>query len=102
MTDDPELTEVDVQRVNGFAPGDRVAIVNCEMAGAYGKIEFSSVGCMPNHCRVSCNIVWVELSHIPAGVTPHNKWHAVGVGGGGTQRTPNVFRFKVNEVTHID
>lgn len=90
----PELTS-DPERINGFAPGDRVAIVNCELAGAYGKVEHSSRGCVPNICRDDCHIVWVELMSRPEGVEPHYSHTTY-------SRGPNVFRFLVSEVTHVD
>lgn len=82
------------ERINGFAPGDRVGIVNCELAGAYGKVEFSNPGCEAA-CLLDCHLVWVDLSHKPDDVEP-NKTRETFFG------EPNTFRFKVGEVTHID
>jgi hypothetical protein len=47
-----ETLRGDVERVNGFAPGDLFAIVNCEMAGAYGKVFTSRIGCIPDEYRM--------------------------------------------------
>lgn len=91
---EPELTS-DVERINGFAPGDRVGIINCELAGAYGKVEESYGGCDTDNCRTRCHIVYVELMSKPEGVQPHHS-HVTYNGN------PNVFRFLVSEVTHVD
>jgi hypothetical protein len=47
-----ETLRGDAERVNGFTPGDRFAIVNCEMAGAYRKVFASRTGCIPDECRM--------------------------------------------------
>lgn len=80
--------------VNGFAPGDRVAIVNCELAGAYGKVDFASGGCLPEFCRSKCLLVWVQLMATPEGAEAdpsRQSWD-----------NPDVKRFMVEEVTHVD
>lgn len=91
---EPELTQ-DVGRINGFAFGDRVAIVNCELAGAYGKVKESFDGCDTDNCRIRCHIVYVELMSKPEGVQPlrsHTTYND----------NPNLFRFLVSEVVHVD
>jgi hypothetical protein len=57
--------ERDELRINGFAEGDRVAIVDHELAGAYGKVESVRAGCHPEECRAWCQLVWVNITHIP-------------------------------------
>lgn len=91
---EPELTS-EVRRVNGFAPGDRVAIVDCELAGAYGKVTESRGGCVPHECRVDCYLVFVELMSKPLGV--EERWQRPA-----WLHTENTRRFKVSEVTHVD
>lgn len=96
MSEQPAIEQPEVQRINGFAVGDRVAIVNCELAGAYGKVEHSAGGCEPWWCRDDCRLVFVELSHVPAGVDPaqllNRRWWL----------NDRVHRFLVSEVTHVD
>lgn len=80
-------------RVNGFAPGDRVGIVNCELAGAYGKVTHSRGGCWDD-CRDTCRLVFVDVMHKPEDVEVSSYRKSF--------IDPNVLRFQVNEVTHVD
>jgi hypothetical protein len=88
------------ERVNGFAEGDRVAIVNCEYAGAYGKVVRSYDGCVPEDCRQDCYLVVVRLMSKPPGVEAfehrRRQIYFPYEGGG------DVKRFLVSEVTHVD
>jgi len=84
------------KRVNGFAEGDRVGIVNCELAGAYGKVVESWGGCRSEWCVKHCRIVYVRLMKIPGGIEPDRFRRSF------TPNEDNIYRFKVNEVTHID
>lgn len=84
-----------VDRVNGFAEGDRVAIVNCELAGAYGKVTDSRHGCTPDSCRIDCRLVFVRLMSRPPGV--EEAWYRQTWLG-----DENTRRFLVSEVTHVD
>jgi hypothetical protein len=83
---DPEITS-DVKRTHGFAYGDRVGITEGKWAGACGKVEFSSAGCMDD-CRDHCHLISVQLTHLPAGIE---------------KAYPSELpAFKVKQVTHID
>lgn len=82
-------------RVNGFAPGDRVAIVNCELAGAYGKVTRSRGGCWDD-CRDICRLVFVNLIKRPKDVEV--LWHRETY----ADPDPNTLKFLVNEVVHVD
>lgn len=95
---DRPFDQARANRINGFAVGDRVAIVNCELAGAYGKVEHSGPGCIPAECRTDCRIVFVELSHIPKGFDREDiPYYRVAWNVG-----DSVYRFRVDEVTHVD
>jgi hypothetical protein len=85
------------ERINGFATGDRVAIVDGVLKGAYGKIYLSKTGCNPHDCRTHCMIVWVELSHIPENIR-----HDYGMWAAHNTWVENIYRFMVQQVTHID
>lgn len=99
MNDDPLTDETPwhfprTNRVNGFAPGDRVAIVNCELAGAYGKIVDSRGGCTPSTCRDKCRLVFVDLMSRPKDIEV--PWYRESF------INPKALRFMVSEVVHVD
>lgn len=106
ITMETDDTEPDASpRINGFASGDRVSIVSGPYTGAYGKVHESWGGCLPESCVTQCHLVWVDLMSIPAeaqsdtgGRYPHGDARYRYQGWG----VPNRFRFRVNEVTHLD
>lgn len=91
VNDDPSI-QPNAVRVNGFSPGDRVAIVNCELAGGYGKVTKSVRGCWDD-CRDICPLVWVDLMQRPKDVEV--SWRS-------SFDDPNVMLFKVKEIVHVD
>jgi hypothetical protein len=92
VNDDPSI-QPNTDRVNGFAPGDRVAIVNCELAGAYGKVTKSRGGCWDD-CRDHCRLVYVDVMHKPEDVEV--SWYRQSYDG------PSIMRFEASEVVHVD
>jgi hypothetical protein len=85
MTTEPEIVRNEL-RINGFAEGDRVAIIDHELAGAYGKVESVWAGCHPEECRHWCHLVWVKLTHVPPDFLV----------------THTAQSFRVYQVTHVD
>lgn len=103
--DNPETwTPPYVERVNGFAQGDRVAIVDGPFKGAFGKVYYSSIGCHPVNCVSHCYLVHVELQMIPKGIAPSDmlrrKGYRLPLSDGTLE--PQTYRFTVHEVTHAD
>jgi hypothetical protein len=89
----------------GFAEGDRVAIVEGEFKGAWGKVEH--VGGCWSGCKEACMIIYVELQQIPPDVAQALRMYRHYAGSFvddmmGRTVPDNVFRFYVREVTHAD
>lgn len=99
--------ELDPQRINGFAPGDRVGITAGPYKGAYGKVHESWGGCRPSHCLTQCHLVWVDLMSTPGNDLRTDLQELRYTYDDARYRyqtygESNRFRFPVNEVTHVD
>jgi hypothetical protein len=74
------------KRVNGWAVGDRAAVVEGEYKGAVGKVTHVWAGCRPDRCATHCYLASVHLTHVPPGMT-----------------APRFNRsFRLADITHID
>lgn len=84
-----EERQQDPLRINGFAPGDRVQVVNedNEHYGKFGKVTNSWAGCFPEICGKDrpCKIIEVELD----GKLPWRSYSGAPI-------------YSPKEITHVD
>jgi hypothetical protein len=73
-------------RNNGFAEGDRVAVIGGPWEGIIGKVYYSSIGCDHEVCRTQCKLLTITVMYKP----PDKDCHLSQV------------RCKLAHVTHID